>query len=77
VTVTCFVLFTPLLSSFNIMMLDFTRLKLVQGKKQEEQKREKIAHDKEVAAGKKVIKETNEADITAEFDAADDADVVF
>ena len=48
----------------------------MQGKKEVEQKREKAEHDKAVAAGLKP-KQTNEADITAEFDAADDADVVF
>lgn len=48
----------------------------MKGKKEEQQKREKVEHDKLVAAGKK-LEEVNEADITAEFDAADDVDVVF
>lgn len=53
---------------------DFTRLKLVQGMKEVEQKREakKLAADRKVAADKE-----NDADITAAFDAGDDADVVF
>mmetsp|Transcript_11110 Transcript_11110/g.15400 ORF Transcript_11110/g.15400 Transcript_11110/m.15400 type:complete len:188 (+) Transcript_11110:260-823(+) len=46
---------------------DFTRLKLVQGKKEQEQKLEQ-----EQAAIK-----ANEEDITANFDAGDDEDVVF
>ena len=50
---------------------DFTRLKLVQGKKEEEQlKLQKLR--KSPAYGKE-----NDQDITAEFDAGDDADVVF
>ena len=56
---------------------DFTRLKLVQGKKQKEaeEKRKKIdAMAKEMAA--KGIS-LNEEDITANFDAGDDVDVVF
>lgn len=52
---------------------DFTRLKLVQGKKEVEQQRE---------AKRKALLPTppgkeNEADITAAYDAEDDADVVF
>ena len=48
----------------------------MQGKKEEEQKRERAALEKMNAEGK-VFEEINEADITAEFDAADDVDVVF
>lgn len=54
---------------------DFTRLKLVQGKKEQEQvKQAKEMAKKKLAA--KIGKE-NEEDITAAFDAADDQDVVF
>lgn len=61
---------------------DFTRLKLVQGKKEEEQKKEmkKIDLEKKLAAAAgKTVKtgKENEADITAAFDATDDEDVVF
>lgn len=52
---------------------DFTRLKMMQGKKEEEAK--KVAAEKpfkEAAPGKE-----NEEDITAAFDANDDEDVVF
>jgi V-type H+-transporting ATPase subunit D len=52
---------------------DFTRLKLVQGKKQEEIKEEA---KRKAAAGILPGKE-NDEDITADFDATDDADVVF
>lgn len=56
---------------------DFTRLKLVQGKKEAEiqaQAKDKAQQKKITgsAAGKE-----NEEDITAAFDAGDDADVVF
>ena len=54
---------------------DFTRLKLVQGKKEEEAARqleEAKAKPAKTASGKE-----NDADITAAFDAGDDADVVF
>jgi V-type H+-transporting ATPase subunit D len=61
---------------------DFTRLKIVKGKKEIEYAREakqkaaKLAADK--AAGKLPLDEvTNDADITAAFDANDDEDVVF
>jgi V-type H+-transporting ATPase subunit D len=60
---------------------DFTRLKLVQGKKQVEQKLAQAAKDKAAAtavmAGKSTGGKENSADITAAFDAYDDADVVF
>merc|ERR1712071_642621 len=46
---------------------DFTRLKLVQGKKEEPRE----------ASKKPKRKVENDKDITAEFDANDDADVVF
>mmetsp|Transcript_37115 Transcript_37115/g.106909 ORF Transcript_37115/g.106909 Transcript_37115/m.106909 type:complete len:253 (-) Transcript_37115:136-894(-) len=59
---------------------DFTRLKLVQGKKEVEQNEADTAKDKAAAkaamAGKSSGKE-NDADITAQFDANDDEDVVF
>eukprot|EP00540_Astrosyne_radiata_P008349 CAMPEP_0116840490 /NCGR_PEP_ID=MMETSP0418-20121206/10384_1 /TAXON_ID=1158023 /ORGANISM="Astrosyne radiata, Strain 13vi08-1A" /LENGTH=242 /DNA_ID=CAMNT_0004470783 /DNA_START=160 /DNA_END=888 /DNA_ORIENTATION=+ len=48
---------------------DFTRLKIVQGKKEEELAREE--------AKKKALEKENDADITAKFDAGDDEDVVF
>eukprot|EP00934_Nitzschia_sp_Nitz4_P000712 Nitzschia sp. Nitz4//scaffold279_size24496//18328//19250//NITZ4_008384-RA/size24496-augustus-gene-0.9-mRNA-1//-1//CDS//3329545403//712//frame0 len=51
---------------------DFTRLKLVQGKKEAEQKEAAKKRDTMVASGKE-----NDADITAAFDAGDDDDVVF
>lgn len=53
---------------------DFTRLKLVQGKKEADMKEEAIrkAANPTVASGKE-----NDADITAAFDANDDEDVVF
>lgn len=58
---------------------DFTRLKLVQGKKEqdlEEERKQKEANEKAglttTAPGKE-----NETDITAAFDANDDEDVVF
>lgn len=60
---------------YHCVPVDFTRLKLVKGKKEEEMKNEQAIKDKLIAEGK--LKEINEADITAEFDAADDADVVF
>ena len=62
---------------------DFTRLKLVQGKKQveekETQKRKEAERLAAIAAGVPLPteKENNETDITAAFDAGDDADVVF
>jgi hypothetical protein len=67
---------TPISFNTNNILVDFTRLKLVQGKKEEEQKKEREEHERLVAEGKKLDK-VNEADITAEFDAADDEDVVF
>ena len=60
--------------------LDFTRLKLVQGKKEVEMKREAAQKAKEnavIQAMGKAAKKTNDADITAAFDANDDEDVVF
>lgn len=54
---------------------DFTRLKLVQGKKEEEIE---AARKEEEASGKpRGANKENDEDITAQFDAADDADVVF
>ena len=59
---------------------DFTRLKLVQGKKEaeieEEQKRKDAEKMAAIKSGRK-IETTNDADITAQFDAQDDEDVVF
>lgn len=59
---------------------DFTRLKLVKGKKEMEQKAEEAKKEVEKAtrklAGLDLGKE-NEQDITAAFDANDDEDVVF
>ena len=55
---------------------DFTRLKLVQGKKENSMKEEQAMKEKMKQAGDIVDKE-NEEDITAAFDANDDADVVF
>ncbi|KAL7487959.1 hypothetical protein ACHAW6_013548 [Cyclotella cf. meneghiniana] len=62
---------------------DFTRLKLVQSKKESDLKEEKRLKDLAVAeakkAGKIVVpkKKGSEVDMTANFDAGDDADVVF
>ena len=61
-------------------MKDFTRLKLVQGKKEVEIKREaeqKAKEQAKIAAMGKSATTTNDTDITAAFDANDDADVVF
>jgi V-type H+-transporting ATPase subunit D len=59
---------------------DFTRLKLVKGKKQVEQDQAELVKAKAQAnaakSGKRLGKE-NDADITSAFDANDDADVVF
>jgi hypothetical protein len=67
---------------FPSCLADFTRLKLVQGKKGEELKENakmKAREEAEIlAAGKTISKgKENSQDITAQFDAADDADVVF
>jgi V-type H+-transporting ATPase subunit D len=55
---------------------DFTRLKLVQGKKQAQQKEDDKIKAAAKAAGIAVGKE-NDADITAAFDTAEDVDLVF
>jgi V-type H+-transporting ATPase subunit D len=55
--------------------LDFTRLKLVQGKKEAELSEQLKRREAEAKAGRQ-IKESDE-DITAAYDAEDDADVVF
>jgi len=55
---------------------DFTRLKLVQSKKQEEIKKEGKEKAAAMANAMKKIK-LNDEDITAAFDATDDEDVVF
>jgi hypothetical protein len=60
----------------NLLFADFTRLKLVKGKKEVEQAKEAVIKAKLIAEGK-LVEKANEADITAEYDAADDADVVF
>lgn len=54
---------------------DFTRLKLVQGKKEAELSEQLKRREAEAKAGRQ-IKESDE-DITAAYDAEDDADVVF
>lgn len=59
-----------------MLLADFTRLKLVKGKKEVEQAKEAVIKAKLIAEGK-LVEKANEADITAEYDAADDADVVF
>lgn len=57
---------------------DFTRLKLVKAKKEIEQKREAKQKEDEIAAGTRSAGgKENDADITAAYDASDDADVVF
>lgn len=60
----------------HILLADFTRLKIVKGKKEEELAKEALVKAKLKAEGK-LVEKTNEADITADFDAADDEDVVF
>ena len=66
--------------SYHPTNADFTRLKLVQGKKEseieEELKRKEAEKKVALKSGKSVGKE-NSADITAQFDAQDDEDVVF
>ena len=66
--------------SYHRTNADFTRLKLVQGKKEseieEEFKRKEAEKKVALKSGKPVGKE-NSADITAQFDAQDDEDVVF
>ena len=56
-----------------IFILDFTRLKLVKAKKLVQQADEA---SRKAAEGSGCIKE-NDEDITAAYDASDDADVVF
>jgi len=59
---------------------DFTRLKLVQGKKEaeiEEENKKKEAEKEAARKAGKTLKSTNERDLTAGFDAAEDEDVVF
>ena len=55
---------------------DFTRLKLVKGKKEDEIKKADKLKEEAKLLGKVANKE-NETDITAQYDAADDEDVVF
>eukprot|EP00527_Entomoneis_sp_CCMP2396_P002559 CAMPEP_0198137118 /NCGR_PEP_ID=MMETSP1443-20131203/662_1 /TAXON_ID=186043 /ORGANISM="Entomoneis sp., Strain CCMP2396" /LENGTH=247 /DNA_ID=CAMNT_0043798451 /DNA_START=163 /DNA_END=906 /DNA_ORIENTATION=- len=54
---------------------DFTRLKIVQGKKQVEQKNDAIK--KAAALKANALGKENDEDIMADFDAQDDVDVVF
>jgi len=56
---------------------DFTRLKIVKGKKEIEQKELDKQKEEDIKAGISTLGKENEADITAAFDATDDADVVF
>mmetsp|Transcript_2716 Transcript_2716/g.3777 ORF Transcript_2716/g.3777 Transcript_2716/m.3777 type:complete len:255 (+) Transcript_2716:114-878(+) len=61
---------------------DFTRLKLVQGAKEKEEKEKAVKAAKQKAADLAAGKvssgnKENEKDITAQFDAADDEDVLF
>jgi len=59
---------------------DFTRLKLVQSAKENaiKEKAEEDAKKAEIAKAKgEVLQKTNQEDITAQFDAEDDEDVVF
>ena len=59
--------------------IDFTRLKLVQGKKEEQLKIEEAAKEAarkaEFASGR--VRQERDHDITSNFDVTDDADVVF
>lgn len=55
---------------------DFTRLKLVQGKKEDEIQKDLKEKEAAKAAGL-AVPASNEEDITAAFDAGDDGDVVF
>lgn len=55
---------------------DFTRLKIVQGKKEVQQQLDRERKEAEAKLGLGPNKE-NEEDITANYDAGDDADVVF
>jgi len=59
---------------FQSLKLDFTRLKLVQGKKQAEVQQNLL---EDAAKKKSDAKISKEEDITATFDAQDDEDVVF
>jgi len=60
---------------------DFTRLKLVQGKKEQallaRQKEADELAEEERAKGREATKANDTEDITANFDAGDDVDVVF
>jgi V-type H+-transporting ATPase subunit D len=62
---------------------DFTRLKIVKGKKEEELKAEEkkkeaaLAHAAATGQPLSPVGKENDLDITAEYDAQDDADVVF
>jgi len=56
---------------------DFTRLKLVQGKKQVEMEEERKRKEEEKLKEGMALAESAEKDLTAGFDAAEDEDVVF
>lgn len=60
-----------------IHSIDFTRLKIVKGKKEEQIKLEEKEKEAARLAGEKEISKPIDKDITAEFDATDDEDVVF
>jgi hypothetical protein len=62
---------------YSPLCADFTRLKLVKGKKEVELAKELKLKEEAKAAGKLPTGKENEEDITAQFDAQDDADVVF
>jgi len=59
---------------------DFTRLKLVQTSKEQARKEKEAEEAKakaEAIANGETLAKTNDTDITAQFDANDDEDVVF
>jgi hypothetical protein len=57
--------------------IDFTRLKIVQGKKEAQIKLDEKAKEAAKLAGELDVQPPSDKDITAEFDATDDEDVVF
>jgi len=56
---------------------DFTRLKLVQSKKEDEVEEQRKEVERKLAEGNKVAVKNNEEDITAAYDIASDQDVLF
>lgn len=73
-------LFSYTILRINLFHADFTRLKLVQSSKEAALKVKEIEDKKkeeEAKAKGQVIQKANEEDITAQFDADDDEDVVF